>query len=492
MSFPGLLPMFSSLLTSSEPRPQSNQIYWNQTAVRTHLFDAFSVLLPEGEAFVVEAVTDAAQQLPAASALHPVCAQFAKEEKAHQRAHRNYNEGLSKQGHDVVAMEAGIAKALHALRAKLSVDQRLCLASAFEHITATISAVALRSDRLLANNSSTQARLWRWHCAEEVAHVGVTVDLMAVRRVPYIARVGWFLLASGLMLGDIVRHMRAFYRRDVGMRRVGVTSYWASTLLSTVRALPDLGSAVLGWAAYLLPRRPAQQASTTLPPIVRPLQPRDMPALTALETACWNPEQAAQNFDMLDRMRRHPELCLGAFCQRTGKALASLFMKPTSTQAILRAKTWLDCATFNEMHARDEPHKALFGISLSSTDAAAVNAIFEYFWPHALKGGWRHIYLGSPVPGLAQWLEANPQRNALDYVQQRRWGVPRDPQLRYYHRKGFRRIEAVLPGYFPHARSLDHGVLLRGTVPGSALAPVWRWVPMRVLERVKHGLFKLL
>ena len=70
------------------------------------------------------------------------------------------------------------------------------------------------------------------------------------------------------------------------------------------------------------------------------------------------------------------------------------------------------------------------------------------------------------------------------YVRERRGSLPRDPQLRYYHRRGFREIVAVRAGYFPHADSLDYGVVLRGRIPLARLWPLWRWVPLRFLQRM--------
>lgn len=477
--------------TAPAPTTDSPTTFWNQTAARTYLFDAFSVMLPEGEAFVMDAVSEAAQHLPQGCELRLECARFVQEEEAHQRAHRLYNARLGQQGHGVAAMEARIAHDLRAIQTRLSVDQRLCLAAAFEHVTATISAVALRSERMLTRAPNAQTRLWRWHCAEEMAHLGVTVELMAARDLSYGARVGWFLVASAVMLGDVLRHMRAFYRHDVGTGRLSAPRFWAASLAGAVQALPDLWSTTVGWASYLLPRRSSMKAAAAAPITVRELRPADIPALMALEHACWTPEQAAQASDLLDRMRRHPEYCLGAFCPRTGKALASLFMKPSSTHAMSQARTWRDCIEGSAVNTATGPGNALFGISLSSIDPEAVKAIFGYFWPHALKGGWRYIFLGSPIPGLANWLQRHPQGNAQTYVQQRRRGLPLDPQLRYYHGKGFRHIEAVLPNYFPHARSLDHGVLLRGQVPGARWAPLWRRLPLSHIQAMQRWLFRL-
>lgn len=467
--------------------------YWNHTAARTHLFDAFSVLLPTGEAFVIDAVSESAKQLHGSSALHAQCQRFVREEAAHQRAHRLYNQRLAQAGHDVAAMEARIENDLHSYKTRLSADQRLCLAAAFEHITATISTVALRSPRVLAPTGNAQTRLWRWHCAEEVAHAGVTVDLMAARNVSYAARVGWYGLASLSMAGDVLRHMRAFYQHDMRTGRVSTWRFWTTTVASVAQAAPALAAVAAGWLAYLLPRRVATQASSAQAITVRPLEPADVPALEALEAVCWTSEQSASASDMLDRIWRQPGLCLGAFCPSTGQALASLFMKPTTELAMARAKTWRDCTERTHVASRDGPSNALFGISLSSQNSEAVKALFGHFWPRALKGGWRYIYLGSPIPGFSAWLSDHPAGQAQTYVHQTRsGGQPLDPQLRYYHRKGFRHVVAVLPSYFPHERSLDHGVLLRGNVPGSGLAPLWRHLPLSTLERMKHFLFKLL
>ena len=42
----------------------------------------------------------------------------------------------------------------------------------------------------------------------------------------------------------------------------------------------------------------------------------------------------------------------------------------------------------------------------------------------------------------------------------RHGGLPLDPQLRYYHRRGFKDLVAVRPDYFPHAGGTGYGVRL--------------------------------
>ncbi|MEE1760834.1 MULTISPECIES: hypothetical protein [unclassified Streptomyces] len=223
--------------------------------------------------------------------------------------------------------------------------------------------------------------------------------------------------------------------------------------------------------------------------VVRFLRSNDVDALIALEWEKWDGDQAAGRAELNARIQAYPELSIGAFDPSTGAALASLFMKPITRAELASAATWADCARVERTAAPSGG--SLFGISLSSVDGDAVTAIFEFFWPYALKHGWREIYLGSPMPGLRTWKRANPEVPAEVYMRERRHGLPRDPQLRYYHRKGFKDIISCKPGYFPHAPSLDHGAVLRGRVPLSTAAPLWRLVPLPWLGLLRRLLFRL-
>ena len=223
-------------------------------------------------------------------------------------------------------------------------------------------------------------------------------------------------------------------------------------------------------------------------PDVRFLRADDLPELVALERRKWDEGQAAPADELLARIRRHPDLCVGAFCPWSGRALASLFMRPVASDFWRSARCWADGL------AAPVPVRtySLFGISLSSSSGEAVDALLRFFWPRALRAGWRHIFLGSPVPGLSAWRRRHPLAPLEDYVHARRGGLPLDPQLRYYHGRGFDEIVAVKPGYFPHARSLDVGVVLRGTIPLSALSPLWRALPLSTTARMTRRLEAML
>jgi hypothetical protein len=81
------------------------------------------------------------------------------------------------------------------------------------------------------------------------------------------------------------------------------------------------------------------------------------------------------------------------------------------------------------------------------------------------------VVLEANRPSVRFLTQDGPQ--ALQLAHRR--GLPVDPQLRYRrHGRGFPKKVCLKRDYFPHERSQDHGVILRGTVPLSAFSLVWR------------------
>ncbi|MCI0997139.1 metal-dependent hydrolase [Pseudomonas sp. ICMP22404] len=233
--------------------PLSFQPFWNDTPIKTYLFDAFSVLLPAGEQFVISVVESAASQLQQTSTLAAESRRFVAEERAHQRAHRLYNQQLEKQGFEVRKYEVDIEKDLENVQSKASPKAQLALAAAFEHVTAVISRIALRKGGLLSATESSQTRLWRWHCREEVAHQHVTTDLLRALGVPYWQRMLWFLVASALLAFDVLRHVHGFARLDIRRGRVSAAQVRRAAGRLLLRDGMNLVLLAAGWIGYCLP-----------------------------------------------------------------------------------------------------------------------------------------------------------------------------------------------------------------------------------------------
>jgi len=222
------------------------------------------------------------------------------------------------------------------------------------------------------------------------------------------------------------------------------------------------------------------------------LRTDDIPALLALEHRQWTAEQAAGAQDFRARIEAHPDLCGGAFCTRTGELLGSVFVKPTEDAEWTNPGSWEQSAkreeAWNGQPAGKPPRqhrtRCIFGISLTSVDPGAAMQLLAFYYLYLLKRGYREIFLGSPMPGLKRHLERHPGACVEAYARATRSGLPVDPQLRYYHGKGWREIVAVRQNYFPHEASCDYGAILKARVPFRRLAVLFRLVPVPVLRMI--------
>ncbi len=227
----------------------------------------------------------------------------------------------------------------------------------------------------------------------------------------------------------------------------------------------------------------------------RYLDTKDIPALLDLEQSKWDAHQAADATTLRHRINVFPELCIGTFCERTGKAVASLFMRPINPAVFIAPTRWDITANLPHKTGSLEQSRSLFGISLSSNNAEAVNEIFRFFYPRALKAGWRDIYLGSPIPGFQNAWQKNSELTAWEYVHRKKKTCGKEPcdaQLGYYYKKGFRRIVSIQANYFPHDPSMNYGVILHGVIPFSAPKKLWRRMPFSVIQSLSCVVFGLI
>ncbi|WP_140635041.1 metal-dependent hydrolase [Methylibium rhizosphaerae] len=230
---------------------------WNGDHLRTRFFDALSLMLPSGEAFVIQAVADWLEDerhgRGAPEDLRVQARQFVREEQSHQRAHRLYNERLSQQGLPARELEARIEAAVAEL-GTLGLPTRLALAAAFEHLTALLSVEVLRGRVWLSVDAGgREARLWRWHCEEEVGHRHVVRDLAAASRVGFARRAGCLLLASLYLGFDVVRLLTRLLRHDMqagALRRFALAGQACRLAAAAAPGLLRMG---LGWLGYLRP-----------------------------------------------------------------------------------------------------------------------------------------------------------------------------------------------------------------------------------------------
>lgn len=198
--------------------------WWNGDALRTRLFDGLSLLLPSGEEFVIRAAQDWLVAHPTAPGhLRAEAERFIREERAHQRAHRRFNEQL----HAAVPAAGECERRIAALAGELdrfSLPMRLALATAFEELTAWLSAQVLRGQAWVDDSPRRECRMWRWHCAEELAHQHVAGDLLRSVGPARGLRALAMVLATFYLATDAFRLTWALCRHDRQTGRVTARS----------------------------------------------------------------------------------------------------------------------------------------------------------------------------------------------------------------------------------------------------------------------------
>lgn len=225
---------------------------------------------------------------------------------------------------------------------------------------------------------------------------------------------------------------------------------------------------------------------------VRNVTVSDIPALMELESQKWEDDQSASPEIFYSRIVAYPDMCVASFSAEDGKMLSSLFLKPTSKERVMASRNWAEMAEINPSPA-DLDMRYIFGISLSSINKYAVYNMYRYIVPHLVRCGYKSIFLGSPVPGLREWISKNADKDIeKDYIFKTKNNIPIDPQLKYYHMRGFNKIVSFKKDYFPHYKAMDCGAVLECTLPFSYVYPFARAVPLKKFHRIDEYLCRQL
>jgi uncharacterized protein len=218
-------------------------LWWNGgDAFRSRLFDAISLLLPSGERFVIAAISDWLQ-LPAAdsltSALQRDALKFIKEEQAHSRAHHLYNDRLAVHA-PAQRLEQRIAAAMQPM-STWTLSSRIAFAAAFEELTALLSVEVLRPrNAWLDSNATPQAKLWRWHCEEEIHHRHVAPEVARAMGVGRCRSALVFIVAASYLCADVVVTLATLLLADKRAQRVGLTLLTLQAIGFTLQVTPSL------------------------------------------------------------------------------------------------------------------------------------------------------------------------------------------------------------------------------------------------------------
>ncbi len=145
-------------------------------AFKSHLFDAMSVLFPDGERFFIDSVRQFREQID-----DPVLKEqirgFIGQEGHHSREHLEYSNRLRELGYDIGTIERRAQARIRFTQKKFSPRRQLAATAALEHITAIMADGLLKNPEYMNGAHPTMARLWRWHALEETEHKAVAFDV---------------------------------------------------------------------------------------------------------------------------------------------------------------------------------------------------------------------------------------------------------------------------------------------------------------------------
>jgi uncharacterized protein len=154
------------------PHPESA---WHMDgADATDVYDALSMMFPDGERFFIEAVKHFRHK--ASGKLADDVRDFIAQEALHTREHVAFNQLCAAPADLKARADQTIAAEIDATRKQGPVAM-LCATIALEHMTAVFADAVMRDPSIMAGKRADVSRLWIWHAMEEAEHKGVAYDL---------------------------------------------------------------------------------------------------------------------------------------------------------------------------------------------------------------------------------------------------------------------------------------------------------------------------
>lgn len=153
--------------------------FWNgDDAARTIVLDAFSLMFPAAEGFMLRAMQRAHDRIED-RALRREATMFVRQESSHARVHSQYNRAMQARGFDALAQEERVNKAIALLDSKMGSRRRIASSAGLEHFTTLIAERLINDPAMLAGADPRYRAMWIWHAEEEIEHRSVAFDVHA-------------------------------------------------------------------------------------------------------------------------------------------------------------------------------------------------------------------------------------------------------------------------------------------------------------------------
>lgn len=229
--------------------PADKIMNWHTDAgdIFTALLNTFSIVLPVGERFFIDAVR-AHREMITDPDLKKAVTAFIGQEAMHGREHEVYNAALFARSPIAPKFEQLVSDIFVLLKKYLPPHMWLSGTIALEHFTALLADSLLTEPRLFEGADPDFEAIWRWHALEETEHKAVAFDVWDTVKgrglVAYGERSLGLVIATVLFWGLVIptflimlkdekkltdlKGWRKFYRYtfgDIGALRIQLRNY---------------------------------------------------------------------------------------------------------------------------------------------------------------------------------------------------------------------------------------------------------------------------
>ena len=223
------------------------QIHWNPDGPEfSHLFNAFSVLAPSLEPFLIKVMRACEDRLPEHLVeLRADIALFNAQEGRHHRMHSKFNKVLNAAGYDFAASEVALKADYERFLNVKGINFSLAYAEGFETLGPALSGFFFdRSPEVMKNWHEPTTYLWLWHVAEEYEHRAVVNATYKELYGGYWYRIYGLWYALLHIFGFVLRESNRMVKHDLA------TGWIDGRLRSRLRFARSFGRLL----AYALPR----------------------------------------------------------------------------------------------------------------------------------------------------------------------------------------------------------------------------------------------
>ncbi len=169
--------------------------YWvRDNPFITHFYHAYSVMLVDGEKFLIDSVRNFKDDIDDQDTLDEISA-FCRQEAHHTHQHNLLNAIIEERGVNVPFYVKIVKRALGIGRL-FGKKQQLAVTCALEHLTACNSHEGFSNSNVHEGMEKRMSQLWLWHQMEEIEHKAVCFDLYNRVGGSYLTRVFFFTLVN--------------------------------------------------------------------------------------------------------------------------------------------------------------------------------------------------------------------------------------------------------------------------------------------------------